>query len=619
MRRLAVAVLVGLAASAAPALARPLADSTTCTTFTDGAGTEHWSDGGNWSTGAPPAAGADVCIDFPIVFVDTAAQIRSLDAGNAALLVTADLAVGAGGATVSALDIGSGGVSVAGPLTAGTVNLHGGALGGPGRIDLLHWSGGTLDGSATVGRRADLAGDLKGGGALQIAPAASAHVARDTTVAVPLRNDGQLVVDGGVLTLTGGSDPGSGSYQVAAEATLDWHAGTYALSSPSVTGPGVVQLSGAARLDVTGAARVDASLAIAGGTLALSGSASLDVTGALANSGTVRLGNAALTAGTYTQAAGAILAEPLGGGVLSVRGAAALDGTLAFDRSDAVPDDGAVLPVIRYGSLSGGWATVAVAPLAGFSFRVAYAQDGAALTVHRDPLPIPPPPPPPPPAPEPTPVPGVRSVAVADRGTVLVQQPAGPQPGVAATFEPLKGTTSLPVGSVIDARNGQVTLTTASSFTDPGRPPTTLTVAAAIFQIRQTRARDGRTAVTDLILKTPPGRGRACLPPHKGVVRTLQRARARVSHRTIRRLRVTAKGVVRAFGKVAVLSTRDATFELRDRCDGTSAHVSQGRANLFDRIHGRTARLRARQTAIVRARLFAARRLHLKKVPRPKR
>jgi hypothetical protein len=125
--------------------------------------------------------------------------------------------------------------------------------------------------------------------------------------------------------------------------------------------------------------------------------------------------------------------------------------------------------------------------------------------------------------------------------------------------------------------------------------------------------------VTDVLVRTPPGAGRACLPPHKGVTRTLKRAhRPRVSHRTIRRVRVVAKGVVRAFGKVAVLSTRNATFELRDRCDGTSAHVSQGRANLFDRIRGRTARLRAHRTAIVRARLFAARRLHLKKVPRPR-
>jgi hypothetical protein len=212
----------------------------------------------------------------------------------------------------------------------------------------------------------------------------------------------------------------------------------------------------------------------------------------------------------------------------------------------------------------------------------------------------------------------VRGVVAPDSGTVLVQLPPDSGVGVASGFVPLEHAASLPVGSLVDARKGQVTLTTASSFTDPKKPPTTISVSAALFQIRQTRAADGRTAVTDLILKTPPGLAHACLPPHKGVVRTLQRARPRVSHRTIRRIRVAAKGVVRAFGRVAVLTGRDATFELRDRCDGTTARVSKGRASLFDRIRGRQSKLRLRHTRIVRARLFTARRLHLKKVPRPR-
>ncbi len=968
MRRLAVAVCVLLAASAAPALARPLADPPPCTTtFTDGAGTELWGDGGNWSTGVPPGAADDACIPlgFPIVFLTAATAVHSLAAPSASLAVSADLAVGAGGGTVAGLNIADG--TVSGPLTAGTVNLRHGALAGTLATGVLRWSGGTLDAAATVGQQADLAGELAGGGALRIAQGATAHVAADTALAVPLDDDGELSVDGGVLTLTGGADSGSGTYAVAAGATLDWHAGTYSLASPAVTGSGIARLSGTARLavsgaaafarldwsggtlagtgtttagtlnlsgdagktladgtlvltgasvldgggtleldgtarlvnrgvldarddlavtagsgatplvtnaagatlrksagtgatgfavpvdndglldaesgtlrlaagsgfgqvstgtytvaagarlnwsdgafalaapsvagagtalvsgantslTVTGAARADATLAVGGGvaqfaggltagtaslgggtltgagltlgrllwsagtlsgtatagaltlsgtaslpdgTLTLTGDSTVDGTlrgagavvndgtlhatsatidvpltnhgtvrvdsgrldlaaltnfdagsrtltggtydlagtlavpglavaanaatirlhgagalgdglaaltanagtlelsdgaslaaGALVNSGTLRLADARLTLDSYTQTAAGVLAEALSGGVLAVRGAAVLGGTLAFDRGAAAPGDGARLPVIAYGSLQGSWATLTVTPLAGFSFRVAYDADAAALTVRRDPLPVPPAPTPTPtvtatvePAATPTVVPGVRSVAAADSGTVLVQQP-----GAASTFAPLKGTASLPVGSVIDARKGQVTLTTASSFA-PGatRPPTTLSVAAGIFRIRQVRATDGRTAVTDVLVRTPPGAGRACLPPHKGVTRTLKRAhRPRVSHRTIRRVRVVAKGVVRAFGKVAVLSTRNATFELRDRCDGTSAHVSQGRANLFDRIRGRTARLRAHRTAIVRARLFAARRLHLKKVPRPR-
>jgi hypothetical protein len=209
-------------------------------------------------------------------------------------------------------------------------------------------------------------------------------------------------------------------------------------------------------------------------------------------------------------------------------------------------------------------------------------------------------------------------VAEADGGAVLVQPPPSSPGAAAAPFVPLAAAASVPMGSVIDARKGQVTLTTASSFTNPQRPPAKLSVAAGIFRIRQVRATDGRTAVTDLIMLTPPGLARACVPPHKGIVRTLRRARPRPSHRTIRRLKVTAKGVVRAFGSVAVLSARDASFEMRDRCDGTSAHVSRGSGTLFDRIRGRTARVRPGQSRLVRARLFTARRLHLKKVPRPR-
>jgi hypothetical protein len=396
-----------------------------------------------------------------------------------------------------------------------------------------------------------------------------------------------------------------------------------------VTGPGAVQVSGTAGLDVTGAARAD-SLAIAGGTLALPGGAALDVTGTLANAGTVRLADATLTAGAYTQAAGATLAEALGGGVLSVRGAAALDGTLAFDRGGGVPDDGATFPVIRYGSLSGAWATVAVAPLAGVTFPIAYGAGAASLSARH--IPAAPTPAPtvtptptvtdaatPTPVPPPPAKPGVRGVVTPVRGTVVVRLPPA-SPGAPATVVPLVHAASLPVGSVVDARKGQVTLTTASSFTNPGRSPTTISVSAGIFRIRQVRATDGHTAVTDLIVRTPPGLAHACTAPHKGVARRLARARPRASHRTIRHLHVVAKGIVRAFGRVGVLTTHKATFDLRDRCDGTAARVTKGRASLFDRIHGGQSQLRAarhaRHARLIRARLFTAHRLHLKRVPR---
>lgn len=262
MRKLAVAVLLALACSGLPAAtarARPPADAPAAcpagdVTYTGAAGDGQWATAGNWSTGRLPAAADDVCIPpgFPIVSLAAPAAVRSLAAAGTSLLGTADLAVGAGGATLAGLDVAGGAVTAAGPLTAGSVNLHGGSLGGAGAqtIDVLRWSGGRLAAAVTVTSTAVLAGDLEGGAGagLRIAPGAAAQVARDTTLAVPLDDDGQLSVTAGVLRLTGGGGfdgSGTGGYNIAAGATLDWHSGAYGLAAPVVGGPGAVTVSGA--------------------------------------------------------------------------------------------------------------------------------------------------------------------------------------------------------------------------------------------------------------------------------------------------------------------------------------------------------------------------------------
>ena len=92
----------------------------------------------------------------------------------------------------------------------------------------------------------------------------------------------------------------------------------------------------------------------------------------------------------------------------------------------------------------------------------------------------------------------------------------------------------------------------------------------------------------------------------------------RARQATIRRIRATvSKGVVRALGAAAVLTTRDASFSMRDRCDGTVTRVVRGKGTVFDRATGRRARLRAHQAYVARARLFTIRQARLRKVPRP--
>jgi hypothetical protein len=164
---------------------------------------------------------------------------------------------------------------------------------------------------------------------------------------------------------------------------------------------------------------------------------------------------------------------------------------------------------------------------------------------------------------------------------------------------------------VIDATKGRIALVAASSATNPDAPPTQMTVAAAIFTLQQETARDKHTEVTDLVVHTAAGLGHACAP-RKGVMRS------RLA--TIRRIRVTvAKGVVRVRGKAAMLTTRNASLSMRDRCDGTSTRLVRGRGTVFDRVTGRRIRLSAaaRKAYIARTKLFQIRQARLRKIPKP--
>ena len=82
-------------------------------------------------------------------------------------------------------------------------------------------------------------------------------------------------------------------------------------------------------------------------------------------------------------------------------------------------------------------------------------------------------------------------------------------------------------------------------------------------------------------------------------------------------MKANAKGLVRTIAGATVLTTRNATWRIDDRCDGTRTRVSKGRATAFNRLTGRMRLLRARQAYLARARLFAARKLQLRAAPRP--
>ena len=170
-----------------------------------------------------------------------------------------------------------------------------------------------------------------------------------------------------------------------------------------------------------------------------------------------------------------------------------------------------------------------------------------------------------------------------------------------AGFVPLKGIAALPVGTIVDARRGTLSLQTAvdgRSVADPRRRLGQARLSAAIFQIRQARARRaasrGRRIATRLLLISPPGAGIACRrnPRAKGVVSTLT---------------ATAKGFFRVSGGASFAQSQNAVWRTIDRCDGTTTQVRRGSVRLYDKGLRRTVTVRAGKAYLARAHLFQAR------------
>ena len=131
------------------------------------------------------------------------------------------------------------------------------------------------------------------------------------------------------------------------------------------------------------------------------------------------------------------------------------------------------------------------------------------------------------------PVAGQRTLASLVSGTVYVKLPAiapqGLQAGRLAGFVPLKGIAALPIGTIVDARRGKLSLQSAGDGrpnTDPRHRTSQATLSAAIFRIRQARVRRAalrtRPLLTGLVLISAPAAERPCQAraPSKGLVRT---------------------------------------------------------------------------------------------------
>lgn len=169
-------------------------------------------------------------------------------------------------------------------------------------------------------------------------------------------------------------------------------------------------------------------------------------------------------------------------------------------------------------------------------------------------------------------------------------------------FLPLKGVATVPMGSTIDTRAGEIALTAAIN----GERPTSrrqlrrdARFRAGIFQILQARFRKGRRAKQippRAQLTSAPGAESPCT--HSGPPKGTR----------VRSLLTVAKGIFRTVGgaATAVPAKGTATFSTTDRCDGTVTSVGRGKVAVIARKTGRRTFVSAGRAFIVRARLFAA-------------
>jgi hypothetical protein len=167
-------------------------------------------------------------------------------------------------------------------------------------------------------------------------------------------------------------------------------------------------------------------------------------------------------------------------------------------------------------------------------------------------------------------------------GTVLIRIPG------AAGFVNLSSAKTVPVGTVIDTRNGTVRLTSATA------PPTKLQTGNFFlgrFQVVQQRSLKG---LTDLVIQDKLTRS-VCSTQGQ------QATAAKLSARILGLLRGKAKGHFRTRGHFAAATVRGTEWGVRDRCDGTLTVVTRGVVAVRDFTLHKTVIVKTGHTYLARA------------------
>jgi hypothetical protein len=166
-------------------------------------------------------------------------------------------------------------------------------------------------------------------------------------------------------------------------------------------------------------------------------------------------------------------------------------------------------------------------------------------------------------------------------GAVAVKLPGSTQ------YAALSDVAALPLGTLIDTREGSITLRSALP---------TGNIQAAIFHggLFEVRQPQGAGGVTELVLR---GALTGC---NKAGARVAATSKKKRKHP--RRLwGHDSKGNIRTRGGNSVATVRGTAWYVEDRCDGTLTRVSKGSVSVYDRGRHRTVLVRAGHSYLARA------------------
>jgi hypothetical protein len=230
------------------------------------------------------------------------------------------------------------------------------------------------------------------------------------------------------------------------------------------------------------------------------------------------------------------------------------------------------------------------------AIRPRHSDEGADGTFTTAAAPVAAPSPEPPPAAALAPAPAAagptlgQSVAVAPvKGSVTVKVPG------AATYTPLGGGATVPVGAVLDTRRGTVELTTAVE----GGATQTATFHSGVFEVRQPANGHG---LTDIVLRGP---ALSCPRVRRSGKATARAAAAQTKKSKKRKRQLWARdngGRFRTHGKNSVATVRGTSWVTTDTCAGTRTTVREGAVSVRDTHRHRTVLVRAGKSYLARRR-----------------